>query len=91
MKITVFNTTPTEAIIEVLSELLPDAKEINIKAINIIPTATHEVKIELIIFIDGKKHRFSDITDRLTEFSNEESEDTVLIVLDIFKEEIREV
>jgi hypothetical protein len=91
MKIKVFNTTPTDSIIEVLSELLPDAKEINIKAINIIPTATHEVKIELIIFIDGNKYRFSDITDRLSESSYQESEDTVLIVLDIFKEEIGDV
>jgi hypothetical protein len=91
MKITVFNTTPTDAIIEVLSELLPDAKEINIKAINIIPKASGDVKVELIIFIDGKKHRFSEINDRLSEFDKEQSEDTVLIVLDIFKEEIREV
>jgi hypothetical protein len=88
MKITAFNTTPTDAIIDVLSDLLPDAKEINIKAINIIPTATHEVKVELIIFIDGKKHRFSEITDRLTESDKEQSEDTVLIALEIFKEEI---
>jgi hypothetical protein len=91
MKTTTFNTTPTDAIIEVLSDLLSDAKEINIKAINIIPTATHEVKVELIIFIDGKKYRFSEITDRLTEFSSEQSEDTVLIVLEIFKEEIGDV
>jgi hypothetical protein len=91
MNITTFNTTPTDAIIEVLTELLPDAMEINIKAINIIPTATHEVKVELIIFIDGNKYRFSEITDRLSESSYQESEDTVLIVLDIFKDEIGEV
>jgi hypothetical protein len=88
MKITVFNTTPTDAIIGVLTELLPDAKEINIKAINIIPKASGDVKVELIIFIDGKKYRFSNITDQLSEFDKEQSEDTVLIALEIFKEEI---
>jgi hypothetical protein len=45
MKTTAFNTQPTDAIIDVLSELLPDAKEINIKAINIVSTANPKVKV----------------------------------------------
>jgi hypothetical protein len=91
MNIIAFNTTPTDDIIDVLTDLLPEAKEIDIKEVRINNTATHDVKVDLIIAIDGTKHHFSDYTGKLSEFDNQESKDTVLIVLEIFGEKIKNI
>jgi hypothetical protein len=88
MKITTFNTTPTDDLKEAIIEAFGDFEDLYIKAIDIVPLTASHCKVYIRYFIDGKHYKHCKITDVINDFDNPESADTLLKVLEIFSEEI---
>jgi hypothetical protein len=88
MKLYTFNTKPTETLKEAIIEAFGEFEDLDIKAIDIVPLTSSHSKVYIRYYLDGKYYKHCRITDAINSFDNPESADTLLKVLDVFREEI---